>query len=270
MFEFINKRCWYADGERYELYPFMKIEFVHPALRGGYRRREQRLSAEQGGAVATQPEQVEATTSKADAGTQRRSTFPEPAFVRTEPRSNLKPVSKSTPTSGSTNLPNSRTGLADEPGSTKTFQLNRDPKTEEAALDTSITSGEVVNEAPLSEISANFKEKEVISGIVKWLRTQEPEPSHWKGLLSCAMARTGPLSWLGFRPYPRPTEGLTFDLLLQECRPGKLPSSDREKPHFLADWMIEGLRHVYRNSNQIREVLKKAVDVGFGYQLKHS
>lgn len=59
-----------------------------------------------------------------------------------------------------------------------------------------------------------------------------------------------------------------MERLLQECCPGKLWQSELTKTDFLADWIVDVLKHVYRGPNELRAVLQKAIDTAWDYAVK--
>jgi hypothetical protein len=272
MFEFIKKRSWQSGGKKFELYPFLKKEFV-PALRTDFcygDAFDKNLST---------PLQSRTEGSKVDTP-KPHSHFDEDSKETMKPQKSASvQVERTSPPnaapkrsaidSGGIEASQSQRQAPHEITAAPSHrsQERQERKVEDLTLDKLHEGGEI-EAAPLSEINERFKEDEVVSGIVRWLQKEEIRQEYWPQLIARAQSRMVRAHGQVFRAYPRPIEGLTFARLLEECCPGKRPEydiynpwqSELQKTDFLANWIVIALAYVYRSPNKIRQVLQEALD----------
>ena len=102
--------------------------------------------------------------------------------------------------------------------------------------------------------------KEVTFGIASWLLGMKTEPSSMDELMARANSLLFRNPGLISAQYVNSTEEVTFDYVIEGCRPGEPWQAGTDQTSYLATWIASAVGKVRGTQNEVRTLLKAGLE----------
>lgn len=103
-------------------------------------------------------------------------------------------------------------------------------------------------------------DEEVAFGIASWLIGTKTEPSSWDELMTRARSLLFRNPDLISAQYVKSTEEVTFDYVIEGCRPGEPWQAGTDQTSYLATWITSAVGKVRGTQNEVRTLLKAGLE----------